>query len=78
VKFVFVAAEKALYPVRLLCEVLGVKASGYYAWVDRPASRQKIADAHPLVEIKAAMVRGRGTYGSPRVLRELRAHGTAR
>ena len=74
-RFVFIAAEKALYPVTVLCEVLGVKTSGYYAWLHRPASPKKIADAQLLVEIKAAMVRGRGAYGSPRVLRELRAHG---
>jgi putative transposase len=72
---VFIAAEKALYPIRLLCEVLDVTPSGYYAWVDRPASPKKIADAQLLLEIKAALVRGRGAYGSPRVHRELRAHG---
>jgi putative transposase len=75
VKFVFVAAEKALYPIGLLCEVLGVTRSGYYAWVDRSASRKTVADAQLLVEIKAAMKRGRGAYGSPRIHRELRAHG---
>jgi len=75
VRFVFIAAEKALYPVTVLCELLGVKTSGYYAWLRRPASPKKIADARLLVEINAAMVRGRGAYGSPRVLRELRAHG---
>jgi putative transposase len=75
VRFVFIAAEKALYPVRLLCEVLEVARSGYYAWVDRAVSPKKIADARLLLEIKAALVRGRGAYGSPRVHRELRAHG---
>jgi hypothetical protein len=69
------AAEKALYPIRLLCEVLDVTRSGYYAWVDRPVSQKKIADARLLLEIKAALVRGRGAYGSPRVHGELRAHG---
>jgi putative transposase len=75
VRFVFIAAEKALYPIRLLCEVLEVARSGYYAWVDRAVSPKKIADARLLLEIKAALVRGRGAYGSPRVHRELRAHG---
>ena len=74
-KFVFIAAEKALYPVRLLCEVLEVSRSGFYAWVDRPASPKTSADARLVVEIRAALVRGRGAYGSPRVHRELRAHG---
>jgi putative transposase len=75
VRFVFIAAEKALYPIRLLCEVLDVTRSGYYAWIDRPASSKKMADAQLLLEIKAALVRGRGAYGSPRVHRDLRAHG---
>jgi transposase InsO family protein len=75
VKFVFIAAEKAKYPVRMLCELLDVSRSGYYAWVDRPAPPKTISDAQLVVEIKAAMVRGRGTYGSPRVHLDLLAHG---
>ena len=74
-RFVFIAAEKAKYPVRLLCELLEVSRSGYYAWIDRPAAPKTISDAQLVVEIKAAMVRGRGAYGSPRVHLDLRAHG---
>ena len=47
----------------------------YYAWIDRPAPAKTSSDAQLVVDIKAAMVRGRGAYGSPRVLRDLRAHG---
>jgi transposase InsO family protein len=72
---VFIAAEKAQYPVTLLCELLEVSRSGYYAWIDRPTPRKKIADARLVLEIKAALVRGRGAYGSPRIHLELRAHG---
>jgi putative transposase len=75
VRFVFISVERAHYPVRLLCELLEVSRSGYYAWVDRPASPKKIADAQLLLEIKAALVRGRGAYGSPRAHLDLRAHG---
>jgi putative transposase len=75
VKFVFIAAEKALYPVVLLCTVLEVSRSGYYAWVGRPVAPKTIADAHLVLEIRAALVRGRGAYGSPRIHRELRARG---
>ena len=74
-RFVFIAAEKALYPVRLLCELLEVSRSGFYAWVDRPDPPKTTADAQLVVEIRAALVRGRGAYGSPRVHRELRARG---
>jgi len=75
VKFVFITAEKAHYPIRMLCELLGVSRSGYYAWIDRPAAPKAVSDAQLVVEIKAAMRRGRGAYGSPRVHRELRARG---
>lgn len=74
-KFVFITAEKAHYPIRMLCELLGVSRSGYYAWIDRPAAPKAVSDAQLVVEIKAAMRRGRGAYGSPRVHRELRARG---
>jgi putative transposase len=74
-RFVFIAAEKAKYPVRLLCELLEVSRSGYYAWIERPAAPKTTSDAQLVVEIKAAMVRGRGAYGSPRVQRDLQAHG---
>ena len=74
-KFVFIAAEKALYPVRLLCTVLEVSRSGYYAWGHRPTRPKATADAQLVVEIRAALVRSREAYGSPRIHRELRAHG---
>ena len=74
-KFVFISAKKAQYPVRLLCELLDVSRSGYYAWIDRPAAPKMTSDARLVIEIKAAMVRGRGAYGSPRVHLELRARG---
>ena len=32
----FIAAERGRYPVRRLCQVLGVPASGYYAWQSGP------------------------------------------
>ncbi len=74
-RFAFIEAEKAQYPIVVLCEVLSVTRSGFYAWLARPAAPKKLADAKLVVEIKAAMKRGRGVYGSPRVHRDLRARG---
>ena len=74
-KFAFIDAEKAQWPVEVQCELLGVSRSGYYAWKDRPAPPRAADDCELLVEIKAAHKTGRGNYGSPRVHRELRAKG---
>ena len=74
-KFAFVAAEKAQYPIAVLCSVLGVSSSGFYAWRKRMPSKRSKADAQLAVQVRLAHKRGRGTYGSPRVHRELKAHG---
>ena len=74
-KFAFIAAEKAFFPVSVLCDVLSVSRSGFYAWSKRPAPQRKASDAHLAAEIVAAHRRSRGTYGSPRVHAELRARG---
>jgi putative transposase len=75
VRFAFILAEKALYPLTILCHVLGVSCSGFYAWLRRPASARARADQQLAVEIVAVHVRSRRTYGSPRVLASLRAKG---
>ena len=74
-RFVFIHAERARYPVRVLCSVLDVSRSGYYAWIDRPGAARTAADEQLAVEIVAAHQRSRATYGSPRVHSELRARG---
>ena len=43
--FRFIAAEKANYPVSLLCRMLGVSRSGFHAWQRRPPSDRALADA---------------------------------
>jgi transposase InsO family protein len=75
VKFAFISAEKASYPVSVLCETLGVTRSGYYASLKRPAPARRKGDAQLAVEIRLAHQRSRGIYGSPRVHRELKARG---
>ncbi|HYN29269.1 MAG TPA: hypothetical protein VES95_05290 [Dermatophilaceae bacterium] len=43
-RFAFVDREKAHYPVNLLCSMLKVSRSGYYAWRGRPRSARSVAD----------------------------------
>jgi putative transposase len=66
-----VRAHRATHRVRGLCRVLGVSASGYYAWVGRPVSVRAQRDAELSDRIRAIHTRSRGTYGAPRVHAEL-------
>jgi transposase InsO family protein len=75
VRFEFVQAEKASFPVAVLCDVLEVSRSGYYAWTKRTPSARTQDDMKLAVEVKAVHERSRGRYGSPRVHRALRKKG---
>jgi hypothetical protein len=41
-RFRFIEDRRADYPVRILYNVLGVSPAGYYAWRDRPESRDRL------------------------------------
>lgn len=73
--FGFIDAEKASYPVSLLCRVLKVSRSGYYAWKDRPPSQRSRSDAALTEKIGRVHRDSRETYGAPRVHAELRRQG---
>jgi len=75
VRFAFIFAEKAWAPVSVLCRVLQVTRSGFYAWQQREPSEQAIDDQKLALEIAAIHKASGETYGSPRVHRELRAKG---
>lgn len=74
-KFAFILVEKALYPITVLCRVLGVSRSGFHAWLKRRPSERTIEDSRLAVEIVASHARSRRTYGSPRITRDLREKG---
>jgi putative transposase len=74
-RFRFVAAERASFPVRLPCRVVGAAASGFYAWLRRGPARREGADRGLGARVEAVFAASRGTYGSPRVHAELRAQG---
>jgi putative transposase len=71
----FIDAEKANYPVSLLCRVLKVSRSGYYNWKERLPSKRDKEDAALTNQITEIHERSRRTYGYPRVHAELRALG---
>jgi len=55
--------------------MLRVSAAGFYAWRRRPESTRAREDRRLAVLVREAHERGRCYYGSPRVHRELAAHG---
>ena len=74
-RFAFVRDHKAEFPVEVLCEVLKVSRSGYYAWSRRPPSPAALRRDRLVAEIRRAHGESRDTYGSPRVYRALKARG---
>lgn len=75
-RYRFIDAEKALYPVALLCRALRVSRTGFYAWRSRPPSCRSVADAALTETIRGVHSASRATYGAPRVQAELAdAHG---
>ena len=74
-RFAFIATEKAHYPVALLCQVLQVSRSGFYAWRRRPAAQRTRQNQLLGLEIAAIFAESRHRYGSPRVHAELRDRG---
>ena len=70
-------ANRAFYPVATMCRLLGVSASGYYAWQGRAPSARAESDGAMLDRIRDIHRTSRGTYGAPRIHAELVAQGHA-
>ncbi|MFE3866058.1 IS3 family transposase [Streptomyces goshikiensis] len=73
----FIHAEKACFPVTLLCRVVKVTRSSYYAWCTGEAARQarRAADDALAHEITVLHIASRRTYGVLRINAELRRLG---
>jgi len=73
--FRLIEAERASHSVPLLCKLLGVSKSGYYAWRNRLPSERSRLDAVLSEKIGMIHRNSRATYGAPRVHAELGAIG---
>ena len=76
-RFTLIDRAKRDFPVQRLCRVLGVSASGYFAWRSRLPSQRQRQDMVLLAHVRLAFALSNGTYGSPRMTRELRDQGLA-
>ena len=69
----FVNANQDTLPVAVMCRFLKVSRSGFYAWLDRPMSARARRDVELMALIHQIHARSYdGTYGAPRIHRELR------
>ena len=75
-KYAWIAAQGNAFCLAEMCDVLDVSISGYRAWKrgGRP-DRKRLTDSQMLALIQAIHAELKGAYGSPRMVRELRARG---
>lgn len=70
-----IEASRDEYSVALMCRVLGVSRSGFYAWCSRPESTRSKENKAIVTQIKKVHTESRRTYGSPRIHVELGEQG---
>ena len=74
-KYAFIAAERATFPVRRLCRLIGVAASAFYAWLRHGPTKRSQDQAILGAEIRYIFEQSGKAYGNLRLHAELRAEG---
>jgi transposase InsO family protein len=76
VKYAFILSELLMYPLSVVCRVLGVTQSGFHAWRANVPSPRDLARDRLRIDIRKVFDVHRGRYGAPRLYRVLREqHG---
>jgi putative transposase len=65
VKYQCIADHRREFPVRMMCRLFGVKASGFYAWQARPPNKRSLENNQLSDRIMEIHMDSDGTYGSP-------------
>src|SRR5262249_18512424 len=73
VRFRCIEAEKANFPIGMMCRLMEVTRSGFYAWRKRPESEWARTEKRLTVEVRSIFEASHRRYGSPRIHREFRA-----
>ncbi|MDQ3308522.1 MAG: IS3 family transposase [Gemmatimonadota bacterium] len=74
-KYACIQAHRGEFPISLLCRVLEVSRSGFYAAQQRGPGQHERAEERLRLEIRSIHRASKRRYGSPRVHKELRAQG---
>jgi putative transposase len=75
VRYGFIAAHRARWPVRVMCRLLQVSHSGFYEWSGRQQSARAAENEKLTGLIRQSFAASDATYGSRRVWRDLREWG---
>lgn len=73
----FIAAQRTEHgvPHRVACRAMGRSTSWLYKWLDRPPTARQMRRAELTERIRKSFIDSGRTYGSPRVVQDLRAEG---
>lgn len=74
-RYAVITRHRSEFQVRLMCRVLEVAPSGYYASLKRPLSWHALIDEVLMARVRIIHAESGETYGAPRVQQELQAEG---
>ena len=74
-RYAVITRHRDEFEVRLMCRVLEVSPSGYYASLKRPLSWHALIDEVLMARVRIIHAESGETYGAPRVHLELQAEG---
>ncbi|EPJ4829789.1 IS3 family transposase [Enterobacter kobei] len=74
-RYAFIRDNTCCWPVRLLCRVLDVHPSGFYAWLQQPHSQRNQADLRLTGQIKQFWLESGCVYGYRKIHLDLRDSG---
>jgi len=74
-RYQFIDADTRVYPIVLICNTMRVSRSGYYSWRSREKSARQLEHEELIPIVKEAARESRGTYGTRRIVEELKSRG---
>jgi putative transposase len=74
-RLAFIRDHRQEYPVEIMCDILEVSRSGFYAWLGRPVSSLRRRQEELVGWIRRSHQESRSIYGSPRIHRQLQEQG---
>ena len=74
-RYAFIEQEQPRHSVRLLCHVMRVHPSGYYAWKANPVSARELDNQRLLPKLKQAWLESGGIYGYRKITLDMRDLG---